>query len=332
MRIGFGGFQGDLAMAGYVPRYYNYAYDLDEHLAAEADVTVVPLLDGEAVTENHQVYSATFPDAQAMAGFDTLEIDVRATCGPSPQDDCGEWDYSAYLRLCANEDCSETHEIARYITPYSRPGTRRWIIEATPFLGLLREGGEQSFKFGMYWNMNPNTMDLSFRLSDRGHDTAPTEVVPVFSSNGDAFDDTYNERWTPQTFTPPADAAKVELVAIVSGHGQDDGNNCAEWCNHQHQFTVNDATPHKLDYPGEAGQPLGCAEKVDEGVVPGQWGNWAPGRAAWCPGLPVQPWVVDITDEVELGGSNTLGYEGLFDGDAPAGGSIRLDAYLVYSK
>ena len=47
---------------------------------------------------------------------------------------------------------------------------------------------------------------------------------------------------------------------------------------------------------------------------------------------PVQPWRVDITDEVTLGASNTLEYRGLFGGQppGPSHGRIRMNTYVVY--
>ena len=67
-------------------------------------------------------------------------------------------------------------------------------------------------------------------------------------------------------------------MGIVSGHGQTDGDHCAEWCDHEHTFTVG-GTEHVVASDGQAGVPRGRAARAAEGVVPGQWGNWAPSRA-----------------------------------------------------
>ena len=97
---------------------------------------------------------------------------------------------------------------------------------------------------------------------------------------------------------------------------------------------MNGQTPHLRNFPGEAGVAHRCADMVDEGVVPGQWGNWTPGRAGWCPGLPVQPWTVDVTSEVTMGQENTLEYRGLFGGNPVTGnrGRIRINTVLVYHQ
>lgn len=343
-----GAFAPSAPVLGYVSRYYNFRYDQDLWIDS-LEGTEVAFLDevefapdcvqGEECfdtqngpfsnSNNWQVWPAEFPDAGTMAGFDTMDLIITATCGPNSYSDCGHWDYEAVVNLCDGEACESSQEVARWITPYSRPGRRRWVIDATPMLGMVRDGGTHYFNFGMIWNMNPSVWDMRFLLRNEGRDDASAEVIPAFSGNR-GFNDTYNEAWDTLEFTPPEGTSRVELVAIISGHGQEDGN-CAEWCNHQHEFTVNGTDSHLREFPGEVvGQR--CGEAVDEGVVPGQWGNWTPGRAGWCPGLPIQPWRVDITDQVTMGQLNTLDYQGLFGGSPPTGsrGRIRLSSYVVF--
>ncbi len=345
-----GAFAPSAPVLGYASRYYNFRYDQDLWLAGLTDTTEVPVIDEVTFapdcvpgddcfdtnngpfsnSNNWQVWPAQFPDAEQMAGFDTMDLVITASCGPDSYADCGHWDYEAVVNLCNDDMCSgPNQEVARWITPYSRPGRRRWVIDTTSLLGMVASGGTQYFNFGMIWNMNPSTWDMRFVLRNEGRGEASSEVVPAFSGNR-GFNDAYNDAWSTVEFTPPAGTTRVELVAIISGHGQDQ-NNCAEWCNHQHEFTVNGTDVHQREFPGQVISQR-CAEAVDEGVVPGQWGNWTPGRAGWCPGLPVQPWVVDITSEVTIGALNTLDYQGLY-GDAPVTGNkgrIRLSSYLAY--
>ncbi|MFV8756760.1 peptide-N-glycosidase F-related protein [Nannocystaceae bacterium ST9] len=346
---GGGSFAQSGPVLGYVSRWYDFRHAQELALAEPQDVTEVAILDAVEFapdclegsdcfdtqngpfsnSNNYAIWPAEFPAAATMAGFDRMEVVVTSQCGPDSYADCGHWDYEAFVHLCADAECmGEKWEVLRWITPYSRPGTTKWVFEASPLLGLLAAGGTQHFQFGMRWNMNPATWDMKVRMWDSGSGAASKTVLPAFVGN-DGFNDTYND-WPSFEFTPPPSTGRVELVALISGHGQDEGN-CAEWCNHQHEFTVNGGTPHLREFPGQVGDQ-GCAAKVDEGVVPGQWGNWTPGRAGWCPGLPVQPWVVDITDEVQLGQLNTLDYRGLYAGAPVSGnkGRILLSSYVVY--
>ena len=322
-----GGFVSQITQSVWLGRYFNYLAKTAETLAEDQDeVTLVPLFSQTEVTANNATYTAEFPSAEEMAGYDTMIADLRVSCGPGPND-CGEWDYEAFIQLCEDDTCESVNEILVWITPYSRPGTKHWTIDMSPFIGLLKDGGTRTFKFGMLWNMNANVLDLDFRLSNRGKGYASRTVVPLFT--GGDFGGGYNDKYEPVTVDVPESTLHSELVVIVSGHGQEAGNNCAEWCNHQHEFTVNGTTAYTKDHAGQAGTQYGCAEQVDEGVVPGQYGNWAPGRAAWCPGLPVHPWVVDLSEDLTPGGNHEITYRGLYQGGEPAGGRIRLNSFLV---
>lgn len=332
-QVSGGGFVPRLGMTAYAGHYYNYRAALRERLAAEAaeaDVVIVPLMANETVTERVLDRTVELPDAAAMAGFDSLEFDVQLTCHLEAGD-CSEWDRIAYIHLCTDATCETRLELVRWITPYSRPGRRRWVIDATPFLGLLQDGGPQTFRVttGPGWERaTERDVNIELRLRDAALGDASSGVELAF--RGGNFDASYNAAKTPFAFTPPAGTTRVELVTIISGHGQTGGDNCAEWCNHEHDFAVNGETPHHISFDGEAGQALGCAERAVDGAIPGQWGNWAPLRAGWCPGLPVPARRVDITSEVDLSAENSVTYQASFAGGEPRGGNMELSTYVVY--
>ncbi|NOY92309.1 MAG: hypothetical protein GXP55_14030 [Deltaproteobacteria bacterium] len=323
------GFVSRLAMAAYVGHYYNYRAALRERLAAEPTPTLVPVISAETLSERVVDRPIALPDAAAMAGFDTLELDVQLTCHSGARD-CSEWDRIAGIELCMNDACDDRRELVRWITPYSRPGRRRWVIDATPFLGLLADGGARTLRvvMGPSWERaTEREVNISMRLFVAGAAETSIDVQRAFT--GGAFDASYNASQAPFHFTPPAGTTRVELVILVSGHGQTDGDGCAEWCNHEHEFTITGKPPHRVSFEGEAGVAMGCADKSREGVIPGQYGNWAPGRAGWCPGLPVAARRIDITSDVDLTADNELTYRGRFAGGEPRGGNIDLSAYVV---
>ena len=329
-KIGRTGFEPALEMARFVSPFYDYMHDLDARLAAETGVTVVDLLRDEVTTDRTIDRTVTLPDAATIAGFDTMEVDVELTCLLEPAD-CSEWDRIAYVYLCTDDTCDTRTELVRWITPYSRPGRRRWVMDATPFLGQILAGGDHSFRmvFGPNWEeATERTVSVSLRLSNGGEADRSSAVELAF--RGGAFDATYNAMHMPFGFTPPAGTTRVELVVILSGHGQTDGDNCAEWCNHEHTFTINGGATERIDYPTGIGDPTGCALLTGDGVPPGQWGNWAPLRAGWCPGYPVPTHRFDITSEVDLSGANEITYRGTFMGAEPRGGNADLSAFVVY--
>jgi hypothetical protein len=168
---------------------------------------------------------------------------------------------------------------------------------------------------------------MSVRLSTRGD--RPRSRGVEYAFGGGNFGADYNTR-EPLAFTPPSSATRVELVVLLSGHGQTDGLNCAEWCDHRHHFTVNGTELDVIRHMGRIGSAAGCGERASDGVLPGQWGNWAPERAYWCPGLPVDAIRIDITEHVRAGEANALTYRGAFQTGAPRGGNISLSSYVVW--
>jgi hypothetical protein len=319
------------AMAAYAPHFYNHRAAVEAQVASEPDVVEIPLVE-ERVTDRILVRTVTLPDANDMAGLNSVEFDVGVTCPHRNVFACSEWDRIARIEWCADAECAERQEIVRWITPYWRRGHRRWVMDASPFLALMQAGGEQTFRveMGPGWERaTERDARIVLRLATRDGAARSAGVERAFG--GGAFNAEYNNR-EPFTFTPPADATRVELVTILSGHGQADGTNCAEWCDHRHTFSLNgEALPTIQPSPVTTGALRGCARRADEGVPPGQYGNWAIGRAYWCPGLPVDARRDDITEQVRLGEANELTYSASFRaGEDPPGGDIALNAYVVW--
>lgn len=341
-RLAQGGLALDLSFAGDEPRYYNFEHDRDARLRAET-ATVVPLLTNETVTET-TFPEVMLPDETAMAGFDTLEVDLSTNCVNHRDGDCGAWDYISNLRLCevtpatpgvdAGAPRCDT-EIARWITTYWREG--RWVTDITPMLPLLREGGRRRFRWyaSRQWDPRPANyvVSLSLRFSNRARPMRPFAIERLPWPGG-AFDSNYGTRNPTARFTVPMGTRKVELYTLVTGHGAATGQ-CAEFCNHQHHFSVNGAAERSLRFP-EAQTLDGCRDRVGQGVVPNQHGTWYFGRGGWCPGEDVRPFTADLTADVRMNGENQLAYRYTVGSAAPAAGrgygNIELVAYLVYSR
>jgi len=284
-----------------------------------------------------QEADVAFPDAAAMAGFDTMEYDLTLNCDASKPEpnNCPEWDYIVNLTLCDEADPSKCDlEIGRWITSYAREG--RWVTDQSQMLALLKKGGKRRVHFN---SQNAYVTSLDIRLSKKGKPAAPDSATYLFS--GGAFDATYNDKYTPVTVNVPADAKKVELYAVITGHGWGaEVADCAEFCAHEHHFTINGKDYVKTN--PVAGVADGCAKQSSAGVVPNQFGTWFLGRGGWCPGLDVAPFVVDVTDQIMKGADNTITYKGLLDGMSYTpeasnsgqgfGANIDMVSWLVVSK
>lgn len=317
-------------MASFLPRFYDFQANLAARLNDETETVVVPLLHEVRTTARLFTRTATLPDAVTLASYDRLELDVRIECDARNPFACSEWDRIARVSVCQNTDCSERLELARWITPYWRRGVQHWAIDASPLLPLLDPGGPRRLfvETGPEWERATEyRVDLDLRLSRSGSGRRAKGALLAF--RGGVFDATYPSS-AAFRFTPPANASHVNLVTILSGHGQVSPSNCAEWCDHRHQFTLNGTRLEEIRPSSTVGSGLGCGERAADGVPPGQWGNWAPERAYWCPGLPVALRTLDFGTTLRLGEENTLEYSANFAGVPPPGGDIDLSTYVVW--
>lgn len=322
--------------------YEAWRFDAEWEQAAALDAadTVIRAFDGVYASDGSwsgqsSYADVTLPDAAGMAAYDTLELDLTLACGHPEPTTCGAWDYLVNLYLCDADDpdvCDT--ELGRWITPYARGG--RWVTDASPMLALLRDGGPRRLRF---YTTQGYTTTLDLRLGVRGKAGRPTAATSLFG--GGAWDETYNSAREPVTVDIPATATRVELYAVITGHGYgQDRENCAEFCNHQHEFIVNGAV-YLREFP-EAGSAEGCIEAVPDGAVPNQYGTWPYGRGGWCPGQEVEPWVIDVTASVTPGEPATITYRGLYEGedyvpqwsDSGSGFAGRVDvvSYLVVAE
>jgi hypothetical protein len=262
-----------------------------------------------------------------MAGFDTFVVDLGAYCPNADAQEfnnCGAWDYIANLFI-EGETPDQWIEFARFITPYHREA--RYVVDLSSMLPLLGDGGTRRirYSFAPPWNVQPTESYLTFLFSNEGKGARPVSATPLYT--GGAFGPDYDALHPPMDVAVPAGAAKVELYAILTGHGMSEGDNCAEFCDHGHEFTIN-GTAFLRDHP-ETGDDQGCVGQIDAGAVPNQWGTWWFGRGGWCPGMAVAPWVVDVTEAA--GSSAAVSYRGLYQGAAPTKGlgDIALSSWLI---
>jgi hypothetical protein len=317
----------NLAYVAYEAHYFDAEAARAARMAAVAEPTIVPLWTGEVISQYADM-TVELPSAAEMAAFDTFEIDVDMRC-PDPEspefNNCGAWDYLANFYV---QDGEEWIELGRMITTYHREA--RWVVDVTPMMAHLLDGGTRTFRWSWApeWNVQPTETRLSLRFSNQGKGYAPRKATLVATGGG--FSSTYNDGRVPAEVPVSASATHVELWALITGHGMET-NNCAEFCNHQHEFTVGSST-YLQEYP-IASDDTGCRDQgIPNQMTPNQWGTWWYGRGGWCPGQPVVPFAVDVTADVSAGSTATVGYRGLYrEDDTPPDGSgnILMNAWLV---
>ena len=206
-------------------------------------------------------------------------------------------------------ECPCDTELARWVTPYAREG--EWLSDLSPLLPLLQAGGHRRLRF-----VGANGYDLwgTLLFWDSGAADRPIAAQPLWGrATGTRFDEHYNDgRHAHVAFTLPEGATRAAVVATISGHGSGSTEeNCAEFCDHTHEFRVNERR-YLRSHP-EASTWFGCRDLIPAGVVPNQFGTWVFGRGGWCPGWHIEPWSVDVTRAL-LPEGNSLQYRGLYLG------------------
>ena len=219
-------------------------------------------------------------------------------------------------------------EVGRYITAYNREG--RYISDVTPMLGVLKNENINEFN---YWQ--PNAYGLTIKLFFWNENKEYTPVGAEYLHGATRkFNLDYNNIFgseNPFSYNVTDNTEKVEIVTFFTGHGHSSiDENCAEFCNHQHEFTINGNTLDLLEHPN-GGTPYGCYNRVHEGVSANQYGTWVYGRAGWCPGQDVEYNRIDITDESSIG-ENRLSYRGLYQGEEYDPSVTDADGYLPEIK
>ncbi len=329
--VGLGWFEPNLAMAANEATYYEFEATRQAALDAEG-ATVVPVFANEVLEDPgwagvRGTKDIVLPDAAAMAGFDSLELDLTLNCvGAGELGECPAWDYDVNLYLCDRDDPTKCDtDLAHWITTYHREG--RWVHDLSGLLPLLEGGGARRLQF---YTQQKYEVTLGLRLLNRGKAARPFETHFLWGTAD--FGPTYNEGFQPRSILVPAEATKVELMSVITGHGGVSPGNCAEFCKTTHTFTVN-GHDHVLEHP-EAGTGVQCMQDVSKGTVPNQYGTWWYGRNGWCPGREVAPVMLDVTAEVTPGQEAALAYQGLYNGQPyPSGGAvIRMTSWLVFSR
>ena len=296
--------------------------------------------------------NGSFPNASTMEGFNTMELYMHHGCSEhrdryqksdGSYGGCHEWDYSQYMQICDEVGNASTcsTEFGYWITTYGREG--RWLTDISPRLFELTEGGDNMFR---YRGANGGWLNVSVYLSNWEDDgLRPTGGELAF--NGGSFRGEYNNESQYKRVHDlqiPEGTERIEIYAVITGHGfGKDNANCAEFCNHEHRYSMNGFVTQE-DHPMAGNSTVGsdnegCAKEMHNGAQANQLGSWPYGRAGWCAGQDVKPWTYDITNWIDASGiQNILRYQGLYNGQnyvpqneqSGANQNIHANIWVVY--
>ena len=244
---------------------------------------------------------ATFPDKGTYA---SVVLHLVLEC---PSGKCDPWDRFGSLGIVTKKgDKPENDtvlELARFMTPYGVGGA--WVFDVTDLRPLLT--GKLTLRTFIDTWVGPGSsygngwqVSASFVMTGGTPEKEVLAVMPVWTMHSGVYGDPakpLSGSFPAQKVTPPAGATSFALRTFVTGHGQGNADNCAEFCAREHTLTVG-GTAHK-----EKIWRTDCATTT----VPGQKGTYKLSRAGWCPGADVRPWTVDVTADVK--GETTIAYD-----------------------
>ena len=239
--------------------------------------------------------TATFPDVDTAYEKVVMRLRVEQ---PS-----GGWDgWDRLMHICA-WDGNTKYEIARFMTPYSKAGD--WYFDVTDYQTILR-GDCKISMFCDSWIYDANTgywftVDFAFYKGEPEYRVVGIQNLwngtPMY---GDENDQTMSGFFTDKNIEIPLYATKTKLHFMVTGHGQSpNASNAAEFLVKGRTVTVNDSSYYNTLWKNDC-YLNPCRP---------QSGTWIYSRAGWAPGDSVDPWDIDISDDVTPGTVAAIDYE-----------------------
>ncbi len=272
-------------------------------VAIGTDTTVVAF-EGEHVyfagADNRRQASkeVTFPARAQRYSRVTLRLGLRC-----PSGGCDWWDRLAHLSLVVpgpgpNGEIETELELARFITPYRVGG--QFTVDVTDFQREL-EATRVVRVFIDTWvgpghaNGSGWLVDASFEFTGGMPVPDPVAVRPLWAPRRLVYGHPERIIDPVDTVQLPEGLSATRVRALVTGHGQGNAENCAEFCAKDHAITVDQTRTVQRLWRDD------CATTA----VPNQQGTWRYARAGWCPGAMVTPWIVDAVGEA---GTHTVAY------------------------
>jgi peptide-N-glycosidase F-like protein len=255
-------------------------------------------------TDNKRIVDApaSFP---ATGAYEKIILHLSLDC---PSGGCDPWDRLATLGVVTAKGTNGAEdtviEIERFITPYHVGAT--WDIDVTDLRPLLT--GDLTLRGFIDTWVGPGSqygdgwlLTAKFEMKGGIPAALPVAVIPVWTMRSAPYGDPAKPiagSVPPQMIPLPEGTSSYALRSFVTGHGQGNLSNCAEFCSRSHTLTVG-TTAHAAKV-----WRTDCATTA----APNQEGTYKYSRAGWCPGADVKPWIIDITKDV-AGGAAAIAYD-----------------------
>jgi len=220
-----------------------------------------------------------------LMDYSEIYLHVDLEC---PGGGCDPWDQPAKINVIKD---AVSYEIARYITPYG-VACGGWTWDITDFRSLLTDKTEFN-SYVQVWGASGWLVTIQLELIPGTPDYPYTILTPLWMEDNWVYGDSdvsYDFPERTVNINEATEAAKIRMT--ISGHGQGNTLNAAEFSEFTHNFLI--------DGEETFAQHL-WKDDCDINTCSPQSGTWQYSRAGWCPGQDVQPWEWDLQDKFTAG-------------------------------
>jgi hypothetical protein len=266
----------------------------------QALTTEVPLFSSEYIYYDQETPHTTAEvpvELPSQGPYRKVTLELKLSC---PENACDHWDRPGEFYF--QDENGNKVEFARFMTPYRRGGT--WQVDVTDLQTLL--AGQRTIKVFIMTFVGPriNTQYGKGWLVDAKliYEAGEPARTPIAAIPIPWADITYGDPLQPTTRSVgvevPEGASSAGMYMLVTGHGQGNVDNCAEFCKKTHTLKIGEV---------EVANQIIWRDDCHLNPVSPQSGTWRLPRAGWCPGDMVRPWVADAG--LVAPGSHTVSYE-----------------------
>ncbi len=256
--------------------------------------------------------------------FEQILLHISVEC---PNTGCDPWDQPAKISV---ERPDGSTEIARFITPFGI-GCGTWVVDVTDFKSIL-VGGVTIKSFVQVWGPSGWLVNLDLEYIE-GDSPSFNKVSALWESDNLIYGDPNISYDLPeQEIIVDENTLTNHIRMTISGHGQGNTNNAAEFSNMSHDFVVNNEVLETHNLWKADCQQNACSNQA---------GTWTLNRAGWCPGQAVEPYIVNLTNTTTPGEAVNIDYDLQeytnllntgYDGQGHTEPHYRLFSYFVESS
>ncbi len=271
---------------------------------------------------NGQVHFNDVVFPEGPENWSQIIMHISVAC---PTTGCDPWDQAGKISLFKD---GQEYELGRFVTPYGK-ACGPWDVDVTDFKTLL-VGKQKLQSYIQVWGPSGWLLTVTFEFIQGTAANPFQKITPLWSTDYHIYGDP-GIPYTLPNFNIPinTNSNTVGLRMTISGHGQGNTNNAAEFSQMTHNVQVNgsNAFAHNL-----------WKSNCGSNTCSNQFGTWTLSRAGWCPGQEVIPIHNNLTGNVTPGSNATLGYvlqtytnllNTGYNGGSHTEPYYRIHAYLV---